>query len=168
MDWEIIGDVLRLTALGGLGVAGILVILIWKKNMATRVTFLRLIVQAISFAAIFYVFSYSTIIPMLYELIFIFGLTIFLGRFYCGWLCPLGLIMDLEILATKSYENTSSTSPKQVERGSTPITIRNLVSVFVAANRTVFVESSADYGFSTDGSTCWQDTSVPTAYCSTP
>ena len=104
MDWAIIGDVLRLTALGGLGVAGILVILIWKKNMATRVTYLRLIVQAIAFAAIFYVFSYSTIIPMLYELIFIFGLTIFLGRFYCGWLCPLGLIMDLEILVRKAMK----------------------------------------------------------------
>ncbi len=104
MDWAIIGDVLRLTALGGLGVAGILIILIWKKNKATRITYLRLIVQAIAFAAIFYVFSYSTIIPMLYELIFIFGLTIFLGRFYCGWLCPLGLIMDLEILARKALK----------------------------------------------------------------
>ena len=104
MNWAIIGDVLRLTALGGLGVAGILAILIWKKNMATRVTYLRLIVQAIAFAAIFYVFSYSTIIPMLYELIFIFGLTIFLGRFYCGWLCPLGLIMDLEILGRKALK----------------------------------------------------------------
>jgi polyferredoxin len=41
---------------------------------------------------------------MLYELIFIFGLTIFLGRFYCGWLCPLGLIMDLEILARKALK----------------------------------------------------------------
>ena len=104
MNWAIIGDVLRLTALGGLGVAGILIILIWKKNKATRITYLRLIVQAIAFAAIFYVFSYSTIIPMLYELIFIFGLTIFLGRFYCGWLCPLGLIMDLEILARKALK----------------------------------------------------------------
>ena len=104
MNWAIIGDLLRLTALGGLGVAGILIILIWKKNKATRITYLRLIVQAIAFAAIFYVFSYSTIIPMLYELIFIFGLTIFLGRFYCGWLCPLGLIMDLEILARKALK----------------------------------------------------------------
>jgi ferredoxin-type protein NapH len=104
MNWAIIGDLLRLTALGGLGVAGILAILIWKKNSATRVTYLRLIVQAVAFAAIFYVFSYSTIIPMLYELIFIFGLTIFLGRFYCGWLCPLGLIMDLEILARKAMK----------------------------------------------------------------
>jgi ferredoxin-type protein NapH len=104
MDWNIIGDLLRLTALGGLGVAGIVAILIWKKNLATRVTFMRFVIQAVSFAAIFYIFSYSSIIPMLYELIIIFALTFFLGRFYCGWLCPLGLIMDLESLARKALK----------------------------------------------------------------
>ncbi len=104
MDWAIIGDALRLIALGGLGVAGVLAILIWKKNMATRATYVRLVIQAVAFAAIFYVFSYSTIIPMLYELLFIFGMTIFLGRFYCGWLCPLGLVMDLEILIRKALK----------------------------------------------------------------
>jgi polyferredoxin len=101
MDWAIIGDVLRLTALGGLGIAGIIGVLLWKKNLATRVTLLRLLIQAVAFASIFYVFSYSSIIPMLYELIFIFGLTLFLGRFYCGWLCPLGLILDIEIIVRK-------------------------------------------------------------------
>jgi ferredoxin-type protein NapH len=104
MDWAIIGDILRLTVLAGLGVAGIVAILIWKKNLATRVTFVRFVVQSMAFATIFYVFSYSTIIPMLYELIFIFGMTIFLGRFYCGWLCPWGLILDLEILVRKALK----------------------------------------------------------------
>ncbi len=104
MAGEIIGDVLRLIVLAGLGVAGILAILIWKRNLATRVTFLRLVVQAVAFAALFYVFSYSTSIPMLYELIFIFALTIFLGRFFCGWLCPFGFIMDLEILIRRALK----------------------------------------------------------------
>jgi len=104
MAGELIGDTLRLMVLAGLGIAGVLAILIWKRNLATRVTFLRLVVQAVAFAAIFYVFSYSTIIPMLYELIFIFGLTIILGRFFCGWLCPFGLIMDLEILIRKALK----------------------------------------------------------------
>ena len=104
MNWAIIGDALRLIALGGLGVAGVLAILIWKKNLATRATYVRLVIQAVAFAAIFYVFSYSTIIPMLYELLFIFGITIFLGRFYCGWLCPLGLVMDLEIIIRKALK----------------------------------------------------------------
>jgi polyferredoxin len=104
MAVEYVGDVIRLLILGGLAVAGILTILIWKKNLATRVTYLRLLVQAVAFAAIFYVFSYSSLIPMLFELIFIFGLTIFLGRFFCGWLCPFGFIMDLEILIRRALK----------------------------------------------------------------
>ncbi len=104
MDWQIVGDILRLTALAGLGIAGILTILIWKKDKATKVTFLRFVVQAIAFAAIFYVFSYSTIIPMLFELLFIFGLTLFLGRFYCGWLCPFGLLMDIESIVRRALK----------------------------------------------------------------
>jgi polyferredoxin len=41
---------------------------------------------------------------MLYVLLFIFGMSIILGRVYCGWLCPLGLIMDLEILLRKALK----------------------------------------------------------------
>lgn len=94
MVGEIIGDLLRLTVLGGLGIAGIIAILLWKKNRATRVTFMRFVIQAVATATIFYVFSYT--IPMLYALLFLFIASIFLGRFYCGWLCPLGLILDIE------------------------------------------------------------------------
>jgi polyferredoxin len=102
MDWEIIGDILRIAVLAGLGVAGILAILIWKKNLATKVTYLRFVIQAVSFAAMFYVFSYS--IPLLYVLIVIFAMTIVFGRLYCGWLCPFGLLMDLIILLRKAFK----------------------------------------------------------------
>ena len=102
MAGEIIGDILRLTVLAGLGVAGIVAILLWKKNLATRVTFLRFVIQAVAFAALFYLFSYS--IPMLYVLIVVFGMSLVLGRFFCGWLCPLGLIMDIEILIRKALK----------------------------------------------------------------
>ncbi len=61
---------LRLTVLAGLGVAGILAVLIWKKNMSMRVTFLRFVIQAVSFAAIFYIFTYT--IPLLYVLIILY------------------------------------------------------------------------------------------------
>jgi ferredoxin-type protein NapH len=104
MDWPIIADILRLTALGGLCAAGVIAVLLWKKNLATRVTLLRLLIQAVAFAAIFYVFSYSAIIPMLIEIVFIFGLTVFLGRFYCGWLCPMGLVLDLEIMGRRALK----------------------------------------------------------------
>ena len=104
MSLEILGDVLRLTVLAGLGAAGVLAVLIWKRNLATRVTFLRFVIQLVAFAAIFYIFSYSALIPMLYELIVLFALTIFLGRFFCGWLCPLGLILDIETLARRALK----------------------------------------------------------------
>ncbi len=102
MNWEIIGDILRTTTLAGLGVAGIVAILIWKKNLATKVTYIRLVIQAVSFATLFYVFTFS--IPLLYFVIIVFGMTIVLGRLYCGWLCPLGLIMDIDILLRKAFK----------------------------------------------------------------
>jgi polyferredoxin len=112
MGIEILGDILRLTVLAGLGVAGIVAILLWKKNKATRVTFLRFVVQAVAFAAMFYVFSY--IFPFLYLLLFIFIMTLFLGRFYCGWLCPLGLVMDLEILLRKALKKRHRILPERL------------------------------------------------------
>jgi ferredoxin-type protein NapH len=93
MAIEYLGDVLLLTVLGGLGAAGILAVLIWKKNLAMRVTYVRLIVQAMAFAGIFYLYSIS--VPLLYILAAILAMTLFLGKFFCGWLCPFGLIMDL-------------------------------------------------------------------------
>lgn len=93
MAGEIIGDILRLTVLSGLGAAGILAILIWKKNLATRVSLMRFIIQLVAATAIFYVFSYT--VPMLYVLLVVFGMSLFLGRFFCGWLCPFALVMDI-------------------------------------------------------------------------
>jgi polyferredoxin len=114
MAWEYIGDILRLIVLGGLGVAGILAVLIWKKNLATRITFIRLVVQAVAFAALFYVFTLS--IPLLYFLIFIFGITIVLGRLYCGWLCPFGFIMDLEVLLRKAFGMRYRNVPEKLNK----------------------------------------------------
>lgn len=124
MGLEIIGDILRLMVLGGLGVAGILTVLIWKKNMPTRITFLRFVIQAIALAAIFYVLSY-TIPPLsgglppiqfLYVLVIILAMTLFLGRFFCGWLCPFALIMDLESLLRKALKLRHRTIPDKLNK----------------------------------------------------
>lgn len=100
---EIIGDVLRLIVLAGLGIAGILAVLIWKRNKSTRVSFLRLIVQLVALAALFYVFSLQDpAIPLLYVLVFWFASTLILGRFFCGWICPFAFIMDIESYIRKA------------------------------------------------------------------
>jgi polyferredoxin len=114
MIWEIIGDILRIAVLAGLGVAGILTILIWKKNLATRITYIRLVIQAVAFAAIFYVFTYS--IPLLYVLIVLFAMTIVLGRLYCGWLCPFGLLMDLVIPIRKALSVSYRNVPEKLNK----------------------------------------------------
>jgi len=94
MAMELLGDALRLTVLGGLGIAGALAVLIWLKNPTRRVTYLRFIVGAVSMTAIFYMFTFTEL-WMVLLLAVILTMSIVLGRFFCGWLCPFGFYMDL-------------------------------------------------------------------------
>ena len=99
---ELIGEILKLTVLAGLALAGVLVIMIWKKGLATKVTYLRFLVQAVSMVAVFYLFTYP--VWQLIILIVIFVLPLFLGRFFCGWICPFALIMDAITLIRKAVK----------------------------------------------------------------
>jgi ferredoxin-type protein NapH len=114
MDWELIGNILRIIVLAGLGVAGIASILIWKKNLATRVTFVRIVIQAVSFAALFYFFTFA--VPLLYILIGIFAVTLFLGRVYCGWVCPFGFLMDAVTLLRKAFKIRHRSLPEKLNK----------------------------------------------------
>jgi polyferredoxin len=96
MDGELFGAILRLIVLAGLGIAGVITVMVWKKNRVSKVTFLRFVIQAVGLAALYFLFSIKPTIPMLYILIAWFTLTIFIGRFFCGWICPFALIMDIE------------------------------------------------------------------------
>jgi len=113
MIWEIIGDALRISALAGFGIAGVLTVLIWKQNLRVRVTYIRLIVQAVAFAAIFYLFSKS--IPLLYYLA-LFPLTIVLGRVYCGWLCPFGFLMDVISQLKRIFRKSNRILPDRLNK----------------------------------------------------
>jgi ferredoxin-type protein NapH len=99
---EILGETLKLMVLAGLAIAGILVILIWKKGLATKVTYLRFVIQAASFAAFFYIFTYP--IWLLIMLIVILVMPLVLGRVFCGWICPFGLYMDLITVVRKAFK----------------------------------------------------------------
>lgn len=94
MAMEFLGDTLRLMVLVGLGIAGVLAVLIWLKNRTRKVTYLRFVVGAVSVAAIFFMFTFTQI-WMLLVVGVILLMTIPLGRFFCGWLCPFGFYMDL-------------------------------------------------------------------------
>lgn len=99
---QLIGEILKLTVLAGLALAGILVILIWKKGLATKVTYLRFIIQVVAMVAVFYLFTYP--VWQLIVLIVILVMPIVLGRFFCGWLCPFGLYMDAITLIRKAFK----------------------------------------------------------------
>lgn len=111
---EIFAEILKITVLAGLGIAGVLAILIWKRSLATKVTYLRFVVQAVSFAAIFYIFSNP--IPLLYVVAIIFIMPIVLGRFFCGWLCPFALYMDLITAIRKAIKIGHRTLPDNLNK----------------------------------------------------
>ena len=99
---ELLGEFLKLTVLGGLTIAGILVILIWKKNLATKVTYIRFVVQLAAAASFFYLFTFP--VWQLAVLMVILLMPLVLGRFFCGWLCPFALYMDIITLIRKALK----------------------------------------------------------------
>jgi len=114
MDWELIGNILKIIVLAGLGVAGIAAILIWDKKSTTRVTLVRIVVQLVSFAALFYFFTFT--VPLLYVLLAIFAVTIVLGRLYCGWICPFAFLMDIVTLIRKALKIRYRTLPDKLNK----------------------------------------------------
>jgi polyferredoxin len=100
MILELIAELLKLTMLAVLAIAGILVVLIWKKNRTTKMTYIRFVVQLVSLAAVFFLFTYP--IRPLFILAVILIMPIILGRFFCGWICPFGLVMDVLVLIRKA------------------------------------------------------------------
>ena len=106
---ETIAEILRATIAVGLVTAGILAILVWVRNLTTKLSILRLFVQIVASIGIFVILLFWPLPwdPILSGLVFsialrltivfaiIVGSTLVFGRFFCGWLCPFALYMDL-------------------------------------------------------------------------
>jgi ferredoxin-type protein NapH len=63
------------------------------KDKTKRVSFLRVLIQLLSFAIIFYLSIIAVWKGLLLAVIMV--ATFFFGRAFCGWICPFGLYMDL-------------------------------------------------------------------------
>jgi polyferredoxin len=100
MEIEIVSDALRVTIVAGLVLAGILIILIWKKDKTARVSYLRGLIQISSVIAIFWTLPILAQWPSLVLGVIVI-VTIVFGRFFCGWICPFGLYMDFITLIRK-------------------------------------------------------------------
>jgi ferredoxin-type protein NapH len=114
MVMEVVAELLKLTVLAALVLAGILVILIWKRNRTTKVTYLKFFVQAVSFVAIFYLFTY-TVRPLLIVAVVLL-MPLVLGRFFCGWLCPFGLYMDVITVIRKVFKVRYRNLPEKLNK----------------------------------------------------
>jgi len=102
MVMELVAELLKLTILAGLAIAGVLVITIWKKNQTIKITYIRSIIQLASLAAVYYLFTFT--VRALYIVAFILIMSIVLGRFFCGWICPFGLYMDVLTFIRKALK----------------------------------------------------------------
>ena len=114
MALEIVGEILKLSVLATLAIAGILVVLIWKKNLSTKVTYLRVIIQAVSVVVIFYLFTFPIWLLLMVGIVLL--MTIVLGRLFCGWLCPFGLYMDLATAVRKATRIRYRTLPDKLNK----------------------------------------------------
>jgi polyferredoxin len=115
---EIISQILLMTIAVGLVTAGTLAILIWIRNLTRKMSILRLFIQTVSTVAIFVTLLFLPLpwdpilsgltFSIAYRLTIIFALivvsTLVFGRFFCGWLCPFVLYMELLTRLRKSLK----------------------------------------------------------------
>ena len=100
MSMELVVELLKLTSIAGLAIAAILIIMIWKKGRTSKVTYIKFVVQVLALVGTYYLFSYA--IRPIYIAAVVLIMPIVLGRFFCGWLCPYGLVMDVITIIRKT------------------------------------------------------------------
>ena len=90
------------------------IILEWVKDKTRRVSILRVTVQLLFLTIIFYVSIVTVWKGLLLGLIL--GVTFLLGRFFCGWVCPLGLYMDAMTYFRKALRIRHWSLPERLNR----------------------------------------------------
>ncbi len=107
--WELISLILLWVIAAGAVLAGTLAIWIWSRNLTRKMSLLRVFVQVMATIALFVVLlfiplpwnpiltglTYSIALRLTIVFVLIAVSTLVLGRFFCGWLCPYALYMDL-------------------------------------------------------------------------
>ncbi|MDR1993067.1 MAG: 4Fe-4S binding protein [Nitrososphaerota archaeon] len=83
----------------------------WK-NKRGKISTFRYIIQLLFFFLIFYLSTIGVWKGVL--LLIVFGMTLFLGRFFCGWLCPFGLYMDTITLLRKHLKIPYWSLPQKI------------------------------------------------------
>jgi len=126
MSVALVGEMLKILVFAGLSVAGFLAIGIFMRNRSRKISALRIFVHAISQIGVFIVIAYPLWLSLV--LLSILLLTLFAGRFYCGWICPFGFYMDLTGFLRQVVRKRHLNLPEKVNR-----TLHRLRYVLIAA-----------------------------------
>jgi ferredoxin-type protein NapH len=110
----LVGAILALIVAAGITLAGILVIVIWKKDRTRKLSYLRIFIQVVSLVGLFYSFTLALWLSVIFLLILV--MTFFSGRFFCGWICPFGFYMDAIALLRKKLGIRYWTLPEKVNK----------------------------------------------------
>jgi len=84
----------------------------WLKDKTKRISIIRTIIQLLFLLLIFYISIVAVWKGLL--LLVIFGATLLLGRFFCGWVCPLGLYQDAVTLLRRLIIVSHWSLPKKL------------------------------------------------------
>jgi ferredoxin-type protein NapH len=122
------------------------IILEWVKDKTRRVSILRFTVQLLFFFVIFYVSIVTVWKGLLLGLIL--GVTFLLGRFFCGWICPLGLYMDTMTFLRKAFRFRHWSLPERLNRDLHKFRYIFALTIFLLALPSFIVGSASllDFG----------------------
>jgi polyferredoxin len=111
----LISEILKIITLAGLLSAGILIIHLWTKNLSKKTSYLRIFIQIISQAALFFLIAYPLWLSLV--VVSLLLVTLVFGRFFCGWICPFGFYMDLVSMFRQAFKVRYLNLPDWLNRG---------------------------------------------------
>jgi len=114
MSFALVGEMLKISVFAGLSVAGFLAIGMLMRNRSRKISTIRIFVHAASQVGIFMIIAYPLWLSLvLFSILF---MTLFAGRFYCGWICPFGFYMDLTSFLRQALKKRHLRLPENVNR----------------------------------------------------
>jgi polyferredoxin len=114
MAVQLLSDTLMWIVGLGLTLAGMLTVFIWKKDKTKRITYLRVVLRVAALVGMYFLFASTA--WLLAVLIIIVVATLFVGRFFCGWVCPFGLYMDVVSLTREAVKKGYRRLPERLNK----------------------------------------------------
>jgi ferredoxin-type protein NapH len=84
----------------------------WLRDKTKQISIIRTITQLLFLLLIFYISIVAVWKGLL--LVVVLGATLFLGRLFCGWACPLGLYLDVLTIARRIFKIPHWSLPRKL------------------------------------------------------